>query len=177
MLLDLSRIPSPSAHIERTFPAAEFPSAEGEYTVVEPVELSVDVEKKGERYRLVGRAATTLELACSRCVEAYRLPVEATFDLLYLPRHENEGEGEHEIEEDDLDAAFYDDEQIDLGDLLREQLFLALPMKPLCSESCQGLCPVCGTNRNAAACGCEVRWTDPRLAALEKPGPGNKPHD
>jgi uncharacterized protein len=177
MLLDLSRIHGPSAHIERTYPPAEFSSIDDDYAVVEPVQLSFDVEKNGGRYRLAGQAETTLELACGRCVEPYRLPVQGRFDLLYLPRTENQGEGEREIAEDDLDAAYYDQEQIDLGELLREQFYLALPMKPLCSEGCQGLCPVCGANRNTAPCGCEVRWTDPRLAALEKFGPGDKPRE
>jgi uncharacterized protein len=177
MLLDLSRVHGPSAHVERTFQPAEFPGTGRDYEVVAPVQLSIDVEKKGERYRVAGKAETMLELPCGRCVEPYRLPVQATFDLLYLPRSENQGEGEREIAEDDLDAAYYDEGQIDLGDLLREQFYLALPMKPLCSEGCQGLCPVCGTNRNTAPCGCEVRWTDPRLAGLEKFGSGDEPRE
>ena len=54
---------------------------------------------------------------------------------------ENTGEGEREIEEDDLTTAFYENDEIDLGQLMREQFYLALPMKPLCRDDCQGLCP------------------------------------
>jgi uncharacterized protein len=175
MLLALARIHGPSEHIERTYEPAEFASRQEEYRVVEPVQLSFDIEKKGAQYRLIGGAQTTLELACGRCLEAFRFPVQASFDLLYLPRAENQGEGEREIAEADLDSAYYDEEQIDLGELLHEQFFLALPMKPLCSEECRGLCPECGTNRNAAPCGCEVRWEDPRLATLKHLGTGDKP--
>ena len=61
-------------------------------------------------------------------------------------------------------------------DLLREQFYLALPMKPLCREECQGLCPQCGVNRNVEACQCSTRWDDPRLAALKALIPERK-HD
>jgi uncharacterized protein len=107
-----------------------------------------------------------LELACSRCLEPFELPVDAEFDVRYLPQSENTGE-EREVEEDDLTVAFYRDEVIDLGQLLEEQFYLALPMKPLCRDDCQGLCPSCGVNLNVETCGCQVRWEDPRLAGLK----------
>ena len=59
-----------------------------------------------------------------------------------------------EVEEDDLATAFYDDDQIDLTHLIMEQFQLALPMKPLCTEACKGLCPQCGTNLNTGSCDC-----------------------
>jgi uncharacterized protein len=76
------------------------------------------------------------------------------------------GEEEREIQEDDFEISYYRDDQIDLNELLREQFYLALPMKPLCSEECKGLCPQCGINRNTATCACATEWEDPRLAAL-----------
>ena len=71
-----------------------------------------------------------------------------------------------EVEEDDLSTSFYEDETIDLGQLIREQFYLSLPMKPLCRPDCRGLCPDCGTDLNAGACGCVERTVDPRWAAL-----------
>ena len=60
------------------------------------------------------------------------------------------------------------DDQIDLDEVLREQFYLALPMKPLCREDCAGLCPQCGTNRNTGTCSCETEPEDPRLAPLRR---------
>ena len=77
------------------------------------------------------------------------------------------GEGERAIEEDDLATAFYENDTIDLGQLMREQFYLGLPMKPLCGEECRGLCPVCGTNLTRGACECRRDWNDPRLAPLQ----------
>ena len=71
------------------------------------------------------------------------------------------------MDDDDLSVAYYRDGQIDLSQLMDEQFYLALPMKPLCREHCKGLCPSCGTNLNEAACDCQVRWEDPRLAGLK----------
>ena len=90
-----------------------------------------------------------------------------SFDLRYQPARANTGEGEREIEEDDLTTAFYDNDEIDLGQLMREQFYLALPMKPLCRDDCNGLCPKCGTNLNPRPCDCKREWEDPRLAALK----------
>jgi uncharacterized protein len=84
-----------------------------------------------------------------------------------LPKTANTGEGEVEIEEDDLTTAYYTDNLIELGQLMAEQFHLALPMKPLCSETCRGLCPQCGTNLNASSCECRKTWEDPRLAVLK----------
>jgi uncharacterized protein len=77
------------------------------------------------------------------------------------------GEAESEVEDEDLETSYYREDQIDLNELLREQFYLALPMKPLCQEGCKGLCPHCGTNLNAGACACTVERTDPRLAVLK----------
>jgi len=56
---------------------------------------------------------------------------------------------------------------------MREQFFLALPMKPLCREDCKGLCPVCGINRNRETCTCQSEWVDPRLEPLRHLTRGN----
>ena len=71
------------------------------------------------------------------------------------------------VEEDDLATAFYENERIDLGHLIMEQFQLAVPMKPLCTDECRGLCPQCGTNLNTGTCDCSRTWEDPRLAALK----------
>jgi uncharacterized protein len=168
MLLNLNRIRTPHEHHEKTYPPERFGDEAELFRVVRPVVLVFDIHKDKAQCQLVGRAQTSLELACSRCLEPFTLAVDPSFDLRYQPHAANAGEGEREIEEDDLSTAFYDNDTIDLGQLLREQFYLALPMKPLCDEKCLGLCPVCGTNLNRGPCGCRQDWDDPRLAVLKK---------
>ena len=168
MLLDLNKLHGSREHVERALAPSVFDPQDPEYRVVAPVELSMDVSKVGgDAFAVSGRAKTTIGLECSRCVEPFTVPVDAAFDLRYVPQTENAGDGEREIAEDDLATAFYREGLLDVVDLLREQFQLALPMKPLCVESCRGLCPQCGANLNRTTCGCTPAWEDPRLASLK----------
>jgi uncharacterized protein len=170
MQLRLRSLQSAHEHIEQRFEPSLFSEGDADgIRVVSPVTLSFDIDRQEEgRYHLAGRVAGELELTCSRCVERFTLLVAGDFDLRYVPRTENLGEGEKEVEEDDLATAFYDNEEIDLGQLIMEQFQLAVPMKPLCREACKGLCPLCGTNQNTGSCDCSQKWEDPRLAALKQ---------
>jgi uncharacterized protein len=153
---------------EQTYAPEAVASGADPFRIVAPVDLAFDISKDKDRFLLDGRVKTMLELPCSRCLEPFEIPVDLAFDLRYLPRAVNTGEGEREIQEDDLTTAFYENDAIDLGQLMREQFYLALPMKPLCTDDCQGLCPQCGTNLNRGMCHCKRDWVDPRLAALAK---------
>jgi uncharacterized protein len=175
MLLDLNRLHGQREHIERTFEPAAFEPPDEEYRVAGPVTLVVDVQKLGvDVFGVTGRVTARLEVACSRCLDSFEVPVDASFELRYVPQTENTGEGEREVGEDDLTTSFYREGMLDLIDLMREQFVLALPMKPLCREDCRGLCPECGTNLNKGQCDCTPRWEDPRLAALKTLLPGEK---
>jgi uncharacterized protein len=177
MQLDLTRLQGSRAHVERSYDAGAFGAQADDCRVAGPVTLVLDVEKAGQEVVLEGRAAARLELACSRCLEPFAWPVDAAFRLRYLPQTANRGAEEQEVDEAALEVAFYEGEAIDLGQLLREQFYLALPMKPLCRPDCRGLCPACGANRNAASCGCDARWEDPRLAPLRRLAGPSSPTD
>ena len=166
LALNLSKIRTAHERFEQVYQPGSLERT-ADFRVVAPVTLTFDIHKDKQLFRLAGRVQTTLELPCSRCLEQFEWPVDASFDLRYQPRTENTGEGEREIGEDDLTTAYYENEQIDLGQLMQEQFYLSLPMKPLCSEDCKGLCPVCGTNLNRETCSCRRDWEDPRFAALK----------
>ena len=166
--LDLGRIRTARERFEQVYAPEVFVGEEpDEFTVIAPTALAFDIYKDKDQFRLVGTVQTSLELPCSRCLEPFEWPVGSSFDLRYQPHARNTGEGELEIEEDDLTTAFYENETIDLGQLMREQFYLTLPMKPLCAETCLGLCVQCGTNLNRETCGCRREWEDPRLAVLK----------
>ena len=168
MLLDLSKLRGQREHFERTFQPSAFDPRDEGYRVATPVELSMDIEKAGAgAFRVQGRATTRLMLECGRCLDEMEVPVDARFELRYVPQEQNAGEPERAIAEDDLTTAYYREGALDVVDMLREQFQLALPMKPLCAESCRGLCPECGANLNRANCGCDPKWVDPRLALLK----------
>jgi uncharacterized protein len=159
MQLDLTRYRQALSHFTRVFQPEDVQQDGDAYKIVAPVRVDFDIHKDKARFRLVGTVQTELELACGRCLEPFRIPIDSEFDMRYLPESESSGEGEREVTEDD---------QIDLNEVLREQFYLALPMKPLCREDCGGLCPQCGTNRNTGTCTCVTDWVDPRLAPLKR---------
>lgn len=167
LILNLNKIRTAHERFEQVYTPEQF-GPEPDFRVVEPITLAFNIFKDKQQFRLVGRVQTTLELPCSRCLEPFTAPVDQTFDLRYQPHTINTGEGEREIEEDDLTTAFYENDEIDLGQLMREQFFLSLPMKPLCGDACRGLCPLCGTNLNRGTCDCKAEWQAPRLAALRE---------
>ena len=167
MELDLTRYRQPVSEFARTFRPEEVADEGDAYRIVAPVDLAFEIHKDKDKFRLVGTVATELELPCSRCLEPFRLPVAAPFDRRYLPASEVSSEGEREVDDEDLETSYYENDAIDLNELLREQFYLALPMKPLCQEECQGLCAQCGTNLNTGKCDCAPVWEDPRLAALK----------
>lgn len=92
---------------------------------------------------------------CRRCLTQVSGDVVASVEELYV-REPEEGEA-YPIEGD----------HIDLEPLAREAIVLGLPLAPLCRPDCQGLCPVCGADRNAGDCGCDLGGGDPRWAALD----------
>ena len=167
MQLDLTRYRQPLNHFSRIFQPDDVGQEGDAYRIVAPVHLDFDLHKDKDRFRLVGTARTELELPCSRCLDPFRMPVDASFDLRYLPATEMTADEEREVQDEDLETSYYRDDQIDLNELLREQFYLALPMKPLCREDCKGLCAQCGTNLNTGTCACAARWEDPRLAPLK----------
>jgi uncharacterized protein len=167
MQLELTRYRQPLGHFSRTFQPQEVEQQGDSYRVMQPVSLDFDIHKDKDRFRLEGTVRTELELACSRCLEPFRLPVDAAFDLRYHPASAMQTDEESGLEDEDLETSYYRDEQIDLNELMREQFYLVLPMKPLCQDGCRGLCPHCGTNLNQGACDCAAEWKDPRLAPLE----------
>jgi len=158
-------------HLDRTYDPAAFTNRgedvedEG-YAIVAPVHLVMDVHKQADVYRVTGRVVSRLRLECGRCLDPFEIPIDAGFELQYVAAEENAGEGEGEVADDDLTTAYYRDHTIDLEELMREQFQLALPMKPLCSDDCRGLCPECGANLNTNPCDCKPSWVDPRLNGL-----------
>lgn len=168
MLLELNKLHGQRHHYDRRFDPSAFDPQDDDYRVAGRVELSMDLERVGpDAYRVTGRVTARLLLNCGRCLDDFELPVDAAFELRYVPVVDAAAEPEREIGEDDLTTAFYREGAIDVIDMLREQFQLALPMKPLCSDTCHGLCPECGANLNRTTCACAPRWEDPRLAVLK----------
>lgn len=135
-----------------------------DYTFAAPAAVRVEYYRAGQELFFHGRITGNVVGQCARCVEAYTFVLEKEFSLVLLPRPDIPGE--RELNEEDLDLSFYKGDEVDLSPLIREQLLLALPTRPLCQDTCKGLCPQCGANLNLQTCQCTPSVEDPRLAIL-----------
>lgn len=117
--------------------------------------------------RVIGNLATTLELHCARCLDPVRREIASSFDLLYRPLGVDAGPHERAVGDADLEIGYYEGDGMELTDILKEQVLLAVPVKAVCREECKGLCPHCGKNLNAETCNCAQEAPDPRWSALK----------
>ena len=129
---------------------------------------AVNLTKHGHDVLVRGHLEGHLELACSRCLKSFTQPVAADFDLLLAPGPGAGAAEEEELTASDLDLDYYNGEVVDLESLLREQIILLIPIKPLCEETCKGLCPHCGANLNNEVCQCRPQTADSPFAGLAK---------
>jgi uncharacterized protein len=116
--------------------------------------------------RLVGKFSGQFELRCARCLEPVTMRLAQEFDLLYRPLGVVKMAAEVAISDADTEIGYYQGEGLELADVLKEQVLLAVPLRALCREDCLGLCPHCGVNKNTGECQCSERRSDPRWAAL-----------
>jgi uncharacterized protein len=142
----------------------EFRSAE--FRQAGPLHAEVAAALDGEEIHLRGRLAGEFEISCARCLEPVRFDVRREFDLRYRFVGSIRSEDELKLSHEDLEVGFYRGDGLFLADAVAEQVNLELPVKALCSEECQGLCPDCGVNRNRERCQCNPHEADPRWSAL-----------
>jgi uncharacterized protein len=125
------------------------------------------LEKSGDDVLFRGDLRGALETTCSRCLESARVDLDIPLAVSFV---EKDQDGDEDEEDDDGDVVYFEGGEIDLGAELRDELLLAMPINPMCQEGCQGLCAVCGGNRNQTPCDCEDRQRDvtSKLSALGK---------
>lgn len=162
MRLEVSSIPDSGIEEELKLPMTLSDVLEGD------VQVFLKAFKFGSKVLVDGRVASVVSLICSRCLKEFSFPIKINFSVEFIPYREFAEEKEHELTKEKLDISFYQDDEIDVGGLIREQILLAVPMKPLCMSDCQGMCPKCGKNLNEASCGCSAEGIDPRLEPLKK---------
>jgi uncharacterized protein len=154
---------------ERTYQFTTEELGRIELVAIGPVSLVANA-RKGDlpaEYLADGSTTFAADFLCARCVEPFPFASSSEFHLRFRPRPGMSVENaEVEITPDELDIEFYTERSIPLRHLASEQIQLAIPMKPLCTESCLGLCPQCGANQNGEGCSCQTSAGDERWGAL-----------
>jgi len=134
------------------------------------LQVRVKVSKVSDKFLVQGTMSGGLRIRCDRCLEPFHKSVESQFHVhLVVPR---EGPDQEEVEllDEDLEVDFIKGNEVDLGDMVREQIYLSLPIRSICKGSCRGLCPVCGVNLNETTCLCRKTQGHPAFSKLRLKG-------
>ncbi|WP_052807450.1 YceD family protein [Risungbinella massiliensis] len=123
-----------------------------------PIHVDLQLQKVSDnRVEVTGRLSGEMTLICSRCLKRFPqkfiVELEETFTSAPI--------------DDESDDYAIEQGELDLTEMLRENLVLAIPFAPVCEEDCKGICAVCGNNRNEQHCTCEQEQVDPRFEKLQ----------
>lgn len=167
MQIEIERLDAAGEPFAHTYRPEELGLDDEQARLASEARVEGRATRKSSEVRLRGRLSATVEIDCDRCVAPVALPLDVEFDTPFVPAESETGAGENvELGRADLDLSFYEGEAIDLDELVREQIYLALPTRQLCREDCKGLCPTCGANLNVEGCSCAQQEIDPRWSAL-----------
>ena len=155
----------------KDFPVLEEITAAGDCIFTDPLDIRLGAKRLGEMVAVEGRATARVRMTCNRCLSEYESLLRAGFTLTYMRRLpedlETDDDEEMELQEEKIGLISFTGEEIDPSNDVQSEIVMAIPMRPICSENCKGLCPHCGGNLNEVACGCSDRTDDPRLAVLK----------
>jgi len=174
MLLDINDIGDGALSFDRTLTLAgvrednpdllESPTVHLQGTVT----AGPDRGKPAEGAGLAGRLEAPLKLRCCRCLEPFDQSLATEVRLTLRSEAPVVEDLDHHV--DTSETGFFEIEggKLELDAVASEQVYLNLPLKPLCASSCAGLCPTCGINRNLLECDCREETLDPRLQTLQQ---------
>jgi uncharacterized protein len=126
-----------------------------------------NVRRAGNEVFVNGHVETRAQLECDRCLKPVELPVSADFALEYITGADYESSSAAALSEEQMSVSVFDGEAIDVDEIVKEQILLAVPARTLCREDCKGICPECGIDLNTGDCSCTPNEIDPRWAALK----------
>lgn len=167
MIIELFSVKDSPHKFEFLFAPEEIELEQENVKLIENVKIIGELTKGIVRIETHGTIRAKAEIECTRCIQPIEKELEIPFKASFIaPEHFTEAK-EAELHESDLDVSVYEDDKIDLTELVREQIILNLPEQIFCREDCKGLCAKCGENRNLIDCKCEEKEIDPRWAALK----------
>jgi len=162
MIVDLNTISSATRRFDFTLESESW-KADGAYDQVlgpaGPVGVSISIYRAGSKFVLNGEVSGKLCARCDRCLDVFEKDFSTAFEVYLMFPAEGDFMEETELDDQDMGVDFVTGDEVDLAAIAREQIYLAIPMKLLCSENCAGICPGCGANLNREPCRCKREKT------------------
>ncbi len=148
--------------------ANEFDQFAEDVTKVNTVRAELAIQRSEEEYFCQGKVFAAYQIECSRCLQQYEHLIKQKTDFVICSESYHEKISEDRIDDEDYVFFTGSDLRVDIADQVRQVLVLSVPMMPLCSDECSGLCTQCGTNLNKSKCECDNEKIDPRWEELKK---------
>ena len=167
MRIELERLEGGRGVFAHVYQPDELNPVDERVSLTEPVAVKGTVRRSGNEVFVDGHLETRAQVECDRCLKPVDLPVSAEFALEYITGADYESRSTAALSEEELSVSVFDGESIDVDEIVKEQILLAVPARTLCREDCEGMCPDCGIDLNIGECGCTTNEIDPRWAALK----------
>lgn len=166
MVVDLLTIKDTEIRFDFVLKPSEIDLDSDEAKLTNEIKVEGKLKKGIAQIDVVGNINAQIEIECSRCLQMAEQILYFPFNAIFVALEHYTDEKEAELKADDLDVSIVEDDQIDLKELVREQILLAIPAQNICREDCRGLCQKCAGNRNLIDCNCEEKEIDPRWQSL-----------
>ncbi len=166
MILDLRQFEHFPARTVLEAGPGEFGALPGEIAQVNEASLSLAIQKANEEYYCQGTVTARVKLICSRCLTEFDTELTGRTDFIARSDKVTRADKRGIPDDEDYVLMHGNDLRADVTDMVRQTMILAIGLKPLCSESCKGLCPSCGANLNERSCNCSRPQMDDRWSGL-----------
>jgi len=147
-------------------PISELDQLDESFDVVAPFRGTARFLWTNERILALVSGDTSVAMQCSRCLETFEQPIHVEIEEAFIPFIDMATGLPLKTEDEDEALLINKRHILDLSEVLRQSILLAMPLLPLCKPDCKGLCPTCGANLNYESCTCETEDVDPRWATL-----------
>ncbi len=170
MFIDINKIDEQGESLDHELKLDDLDDDGGVKMPVARARLTGRVEKAPHGAVVEARVEATVRRACGRCLEVFEASVSTEFTLALVPELPSPSDPTAAAAaQSDGDLFEAPEGKADLELMATEQIYLSLPIKPVCRKDCKGLCPGCGANRNVVGeCGCRAENDDPRLGPLRE---------
>lgn len=167
MIIELLNVVSRPKMVELTFTGDEIDLDISDAKLKGVANLFGEIVRVDGKAHVRGKIVAEVLIDCTRCLVPVAKEFEILFDDVFVDPADEPVEDEIILDSDSLDESIAIDGKIDLTEVVREQIILALPDQVYCTNECKGLCPKCGSNRNLINCSCIEQEIDPRWSALK----------
>lgn len=154
MQIDLKHLPQGGSKLDYELPPESVGITPQDATIEGPLKLHLSLDRRGDEIWIRAKLQLVAVQECSRCLTDFKEPLDLEFEVFCAKVHSPNVVSASVVDEDDEGVHVHDGRILSIDSEIREAVILGLSMKPLCKETCAGLCPTCGEDRNLGPCRC-----------------------